>query len=49
MTTAFQTLQNSLRWAERGLRVYGGDAARPEAVEDLKKRVKRARSKLPRE
>ena len=36
----------SLRWAERGLEVYGDDAARPEAVEDLKKRVEKARSKL---
>jgi hypothetical protein len=36
----------SLRWAERGLGVYGEDAARPEAVEDLKKRVERAKSKM---
>lgn len=36
----------SLRWAERGLAVYGEDAARPEAVDDLKKRVERAKSKM---
>ncbi len=36
----------SLRWAERGLEVYGEDAARPEAVEDLKKRAERATSKM---
>jgi tetratricopeptide (TPR) repeat protein len=29
----------ALRWAERGLQLYGQNAARPEAVEDLAKRV----------
>jgi hypothetical protein len=38
----------SLLWAERGLEVYGDDAARPEAVEDLKKRADRAKSRLDR-
>jgi hypothetical protein len=33
-------------WAERGLVLYGADAARPEAVEDLKKRVVAYRRKL---
>jgi hypothetical protein len=36
----------SLRWAQRGLDVYGEDAARPEAVEDLRNRAERARAKL---
>jgi hypothetical protein len=29
----------ALRWAERGLELYGQNAARPEAVDDLVKRV----------
>jgi tetratricopeptide (TPR) repeat protein len=29
----------ALRWAQRGLMLYGDSAARPEAVDDLKKRV----------
>jgi tetratricopeptide (TPR) repeat protein len=29
----------ALRWAQRGLTLYGDSAARPEAVDDLKKRV----------
>jgi tetratricopeptide (TPR) repeat protein len=29
----------ALRWAQRGLALYGDDAARPEAVEDLNKRA----------
>ena len=33
-------------WCERGLAVYGEDAAREEAVEDLLKRRNRARAKL---
>lgn len=35
-----------LWWAERGLALYGNDAAREEAVEDLLKRRNRALSKL---
>lgn len=35
-----------LWWAERGLSLYGNDAARDEAVEDLTKRRNRARAKL---
>jgi hypothetical protein len=34
------------RWAQRGLEVYGSDAARPEAVADLEKRVALATRKL---
>jgi hypothetical protein len=33
-------------WAERGIRVYGEEAARPEAVEDLHKRVSYATAKI---
>lgn len=33
-------------WAERGLVLYGTDAARPEAVEDLRKRIVAYRRKL---
>lgn len=33
-------------WAERGLVVYGSDAARPEAVADLEKRLAHAEAKL---
>lgn len=29
----------ALRWAQRGVALYGKDAARPEAVEDLNKRL----------
>lgn len=36
----------ALLWAERGLAVYGDDAARPEAVADLEKRAGRYRDKL---
>jgi len=32
-------------WAERGLSIYGGEAARPEAVEDLQKRLAHAIAK----
>ena len=35
----------ALIWAERGLTVYGDNAARPEAVEDLNKRASAYRSK----
>ena len=31
--------EQALWWAERGLTVYGDDAARPEAVEDLRRRA----------
>jgi hypothetical protein len=34
------------RWAQRGLELYGEDAARPEAVDDLRKRVAYAEAKL---
>jgi hypothetical protein len=34
------------RWAERGLSVYGDDAAKPEAVEDLRKRLAHAMVKI---
>ncbi len=37
-----------VRWAERGLAIYGSNAAREEAVEDLQKRLNRARSQLAR-
>jgi hypothetical protein len=33
-------------WAERGIAVYGSDAARPEVVEDLHKRLAHARAKI---
>jgi hypothetical protein len=36
----------ALWWAERGIAVYGGDAARPEAVEDLRRRVAAYKAKL---
>ena len=36
----------AIRWAERGLSLYGQDAARPEAVEDLKKRIAAYEAKL---
>ena len=36
----------ALRWVERGLTLYGSDAARPEAVEDLRKRVSAYTAKL---
>jgi tetratricopeptide (TPR) repeat protein len=38
--------QQALRWAERGLAVYGEQAARPDAVEDLRKRAASYRTKL---
>jgi hypothetical protein len=34
------------RWAQRGIDLYGNDAARPEAVDDLHKRVAYARGRL---
>jgi HIRAN domain len=33
-------------WAERGVAFYGTDAARPEVVEDLRKRLARAQAKM---
>jgi hypothetical protein len=36
----------ALWWAERGLAIYGGDAARPEAAEDLRQRAASYRAKL---
>jgi hypothetical protein len=38
--------QQALWWAERGLAVYGSDAARPEAVDDLRHRAADYRAKL---
>jgi hypothetical protein len=38
--------RRALWWAERGLTVYGGDCARPEAVEDLRQRAATYRAKL---
>jgi hypothetical protein len=35
-----------LRWAERGLSVFGEDAAKPETVEDLRRRVAHATAKI---
>ncbi|MGH3343851.1 MAG: hypothetical protein ACRDPK_13460 [Carbonactinosporaceae bacterium] len=36
----------ALRWAERGLTLYGEHAARPEAAEDLKERIATCKQKL---
>lgn len=36
----------ALRWAERGLAIYGSDAARPEAIDDLRKRADENRRRL---
>ncbi|MPZ26150.1 MAG: hypothetical protein GEV12_06790 [Micromonosporaceae bacterium] len=36
----------ALRWANRGLELYGGNAARPEAVDDLRKRAAAYQAKL---
>lgn len=36
----------ALLWAERGISIYGDNAARHEAVEDLHKRAQKARAKL---
>ncbi len=38
--------EQALWWAERGIAVYGDDAARPEAVEDLQHRAAAYRAKL---
>ena len=34
------------QWAERGIAVYGDEAARPEVVDDLRKRLEHATAKL---
>lgn len=39
-------LEEALLWAERGVAVYGSDAARPEAVIDLRERAESYRAKL---
>lgn len=36
----------AIRWAERGLALYGSNAARPEAVDDLRKRITAYTAKL---
>jgi hypothetical protein len=41
--------EQALWWAERGLAVYGENAARPDAVDDLRKRAESYRAKLRRE
>jgi hypothetical protein len=41
-----KNFEQALSWAERGIAVYGGDCARPEAVEDLRKRADTYRAKL---
>lgn len=43
-----KNFEQALWWAERGIAVYGDDAARPEDVEDLKKRAETYRAKLGR-
>lgn len=41
-----KNFEEALRWAERGLAIYGQDAARPDAVEDLRKRAETYRARL---
>jgi DNA-directed RNA polymerase subunit RPC12/RpoP len=41
-----KNFEHALWWAERGITVYGADCARPEAVEDLQRRVETYRAKL---
>jgi hypothetical protein len=41
-----QRFEQALWWAERGIAVYGNDAARPEAVEDLRHRAAAYRARL---
>ncbi len=41
-----RNFEQALWWAERGLAVYGADAARPEPVEDLRKRAEVYRGKV---
>lgn len=38
--------QQALRWAKRGIAIYGDNAARPEAIEDLRQRVTAYTAKL---
>jgi hypothetical protein len=38
--------RQALWWAERGIALYGNDAARPEAVDDLRKRAVDYRAKM---
>ncbi len=38
--------EEAIRWAERGLAIYGENAARPDAVEDLRRRLGAYRAKL---
>jgi len=41
-----KNFEQALWWAERGIAVYGNDAARPEAIENLQKRAAAYRAKL---
>lgn len=41
-----QRFEQALWWADRGIAVYGNDAARPEAVEDLRHRAAAYRARL---
>jgi predicted Zn-ribbon and HTH transcriptional regulator len=41
-----KNFEQALWWAERGIVLYGADAARPEAVDDLKQRADANRRKL---
>jgi len=41
-----KNFERALWWAERGIAVYGNDAARPEAIEDLQERAAAYRAKL---
>jgi DNA-directed RNA polymerase subunit RPC12/RpoP len=41
-----KNFERALWWAERGLVLYAGDCARPEAVEDLRRRADSYKAKL---
>jgi hypothetical protein len=41
-----KSFEQALWWAERGIAIYGEDAGRPEAVEDLRRRAATYRAKL---
>ncbi len=43
-----ERFDEALRWAERGITIYGANAARPDAVQDLLKRAEKYRAKLGR-
>jgi hypothetical protein len=43
-----ERFDEALRWAERGIALYGANVARPDAVEDLRKRAEKYRAKLGR-